>query len=382
MNAIPVRLGLQQRVLPVYRVPFFEALASACERGLSVFAGKARKEEAVEEADQLQSARLVRGHNLHLFGGRYYLCWQGGLFDWLADWSPDVLILEANLRYLRATAATRWMHARRRPVIGWGLGAPPTRGAFSALVEAYRLRFLRRFDALITYSQAGAAEYIAAGYPPERIFVAPNAATPKPIHPPPQRPPRFSQQGAVVLFIGRLQARKRIDLLLRACASLPSERQPRLWIVGDGPCRPELEALAQQTYPRAEFFGARHGRELDPLLQSADLFVLPGSGGLAVQQAMSQALPVMVAEADGTQADLVRPQNGWLLPPGDLQALTDRLQEALSDPVRLRRMGSESYRIAAEEINIERMVQVFELAIRTVIRDYAGLSRGYRSGGW
>ena len=39
----------------------------------------------------------------------------------------------------------------------------------------------------------------------------------------------------------------------------------------------------------------------------ADLFVLPGTGGLAVQEAMSYALPVIVAKGDGTQEDLVRP---------------------------------------------------------------------------
>ena len=42
---------------------------------------------------------------------------------------------------------------------------------------------------------------------------------------------------------------------------------------------------------------------------------------------MSHGLPVMVAEADGTQADLVRPENGWTLPPGDLRVLTETLHE-------------------------------------------------------
>ena len=39
----PGRLGLQQRVLPAYRAPFFDLLAGACQGGLSVFAGEARE---------------------------------------------------------------------------------------------------------------------------------------------------------------------------------------------------------------------------------------------------------------------------------------------------------------------------------------------------
>jgi glycosyltransferase involved in cell wall biosynthesis len=87
---------------------------------------------------------------------------------------------------------------------------------------------------------------------------------------------------------------------------------------------------------------------------------------LAVQQAMAFGLPVMVAEADGTQADLVREKNGWLLPAGNEAALTGRLVEALSDPAKLRQMGRESYRIVAEEINLEHMVEVFAQAVESV----------------
>jgi glycosyltransferase involved in cell wall biosynthesis len=216
----------------------------------------------------------------------------------------------------------------------------------------------------LTYSQRGAVEYRELGYPPEKIFVAPNAVSPRPAHPAPQRLLHFNDKPCL-LFVGRLQSRKRVDLLLRACAGLPEGIQPRLVVVGDGPERSSLEQLAGQIYPSAEFPGAIHGPDLIPYYLAADLFVLPGTGGLAVQQAMSQALPVIVAEGDGTQADLVRPTNGWQIPPGDLAALLKAIQIAISDLPRLRRKGLESYRIVSEEINLEGMVDVFvEVASR------------------
>jgi glycosyltransferase involved in cell wall biosynthesis len=363
----PGRLGVQQRVLPAYRAPFFDALASACEGGLSVFAGHPGEDEAIRTTDHLEAARYVPARNLHLgnIGSPFYFCWQAGILKWLEMWQPEALIVEANPRYLMTGMAVRWMHARRRPVLGWGLGAPASRGLLELLRRPGWLRFLSQFDALIAYSRRGADEYRSLGFPPKRIFVAPNAVAPPPAAPPLERRPSFDERPRVV-FVGRLQSRKRVDLLLLACATLPPELQPEVWIVGDGPAMAEFQDLAQHVYPRAQFPGARHGEDLEPFFSEADLFVLPGTGGLAVQQAMAHGLPVVVAEGDGTQDDLVQPGNGWRIPPGDMESLAAALRQALSDPARLRRMGRESYRIVAEEANLERMVGVFIQAINMV----------------
>ena len=364
---IPLRLGLQQRVLPSYRVPFFDALAEACQGGLTVFAGDPRLDEAIETSRKLQQAGHFPARNRHLFSGPFYLCWQSGLLDWLNSWQPQSLVVEANPRYLRTPAAVRWMHARKRPVIGWGLGAPEISGPLSGLRRAARRSFLNQFDGLLVYSRQGADQYAAFGFDPRRIFVAPNAAVRKPGLPPPPRP--LPAGPPTLLFVGRLQARKRLDLLIHACAALPQGVQPRLWLVGDGPVRPGLETLAHQVYPDTKFFGAQHGEALDDLFRQADLFVLPGTGGLAVQQAMSFGLPVMVAEGDGTQSDLVQPANGWTLPTGSLPALAATLADALADLPRLRRMGLESYRIVSEEVNVEKMVEAFANAINCVVHE-------------
>jgi len=361
---IPLRLGLVQRVLPAYRVPFFDALARACAGGLGLFAGQPRPAEMIETGAQPQAAQLFAARNRHLLRGPLYLCWQSGLQDWLNTWQPDVLIVEANPRYLALPGAVRWMHARRRAVIGWGLGAPAL--ASGGLRAAVRRRFLSQFDAMLAYSRQGAAQYVAAGLPASHVFVAPNAVTPCPQEPPPQRPAGYAGGRPTLLFVGRLQARKRIDLLLHACAGLPDELRPRLWVVGDGPARAECETLANRVFPETQFFGARHGLDLESYFSAADLFVLPGTGGLAVQQAMAFGLPVVVAEGDGTQSDLVRPLNGWQVAPGSLAALTQALAGALADPQRLRRMGRESYRIVREEINLETMVAAFAAAIRSL----------------
>jgi glycosyltransferase involved in cell wall biosynthesis len=345
------RLGLQQRVLPSYRVPFFDLLAGHCKGGMSLFAGQPRPVEMISSG-KTQVARHVEAKNVHLFGGAFYLCCQRGFVDWLDAWNPDALIVEANPRYLSTPAAVKWMRARGRKVIAWGLGAPKHSGIWK--------RFVGQFDALIAYSRRGAEEYAALGFSREKIFVAHNSVSPPPNFPMPNRPSTFDLQ-PTVLFVGRLQARKRVDSMLRACAEL--ESKPRLLIVGDGPERAALESLAKKIYPPAEFVGAKHGLELKPYFEQADLFVLPGTGGLAVQEAMSYGLPVIVARGDGTQDDLVREGNGWQIPPEDDDALAAAMKNALSDPARLRKMGAESFRIVSEEINIQKMVEVFVNAL-------------------
>lgn len=334
---------------------------------MSLFAGMAREEESVK-AGKLQIANYKLGENVHLFGGAFYLCYQKGFLNWLADWNPNALIMEANPRYLATSSAVKWMHARGRKVIGWGLGAPPPspRWGTPPIFEKHWgrrrgvwSRFVNQFDAMLSYSQRGADEYAALGFPREKIFVAHNSVAPKPMTTPDLRPSTFDRPS--IIFVGRLQARKRVDWLLSACAEM--EFSPRLVIVGDGPEREKLQALAKEVYPAAEFVGAKHGAELTPYFSQADLFVLPGTGGLAVQEAMAHGLPIIVAKGDGTQDDLVRAGNGWQIPPEDYGALVRVTREALSDVSRLRKMGAESLRIVTEEINIEKMVESFVRAL-------------------
>lgn len=361
------RVAIQQRVLPAYRAPFFELLAQICEDGVSIYAGTALPREQIRQADSLEIADFTTGRNIHFLdpSSRFFLCWQRGLLKWLEAADPQALVIEANPRYLSSRRAVQWMHTRGRPVLGWGLGAPPITGFLASLREGERRTFVNNLDGMVAYSRRGADEYQRLGIPEERVFTAPNAAAAAPQQAPPARSDVLSNGGRV-LFVGRLQERKRLDLLFRACASLPEGVQPEVIVVGDGPARQEFEQAAQAEYPRVTFTGDQRGQQLAELFRRADLFVLPGTGGLAVQQALGYGLPVIVAQGDGTQADMVRPENGWLVPPGDLAALTQALHEALSNPTRLRAKGAASYQIASQEVNLEVMAAAFAQAIQGI----------------
>ena len=220
----PGKVGLQQRVLPAYRVPFFQRLGAACTGGLSLYAGEPRNEEAILVARRVEGVEFASGRNVHLLSGSFYLCLQPGVIGWLSHWDPDVLVLEANPRYLSNYAAARWMHRRGRPVIGWGLGASTGRGWKHALTGWWRGPFLSMFDAILAYSSKGADQYRTLGFPPERVFIAFNAVSP----PPPGGP---SEREAPISW----------NRKSRTCGSLPSVEnfpllhdQPGLESAGSG----------------------------------------------------------------------------------------------------------------------------------------------------
>ena len=216
-----------------------------------------------------------------------------------------------------------------------------------------------------------------AGVPSGRVFVAPNAvanteaqALSARLVAEPGSVERWRRElglggRPVVLFVGRLIRPKRVDDLLRACSNLAMECD--LLIVGDGPERSALESLAITAFPRARFLGHLEGSALARVFAVADLFVLPGTGGLAVHEAMHYGMPVVVGELDGTQSDLLQEgRNGCALPAGGIEVLANVIRRCLSDPEGLKRMGVESRRIATEEVSVERMVRVFVETMRLV----------------
>ena len=361
------QLAIQQRVLPNYRVPFFDSLAQRCRGGLALFSGEPLPRESIPVGDRPQVARYSSGRNEHSFypGHPLYACKQPQLQSWLKSVNPDTLIVEANPRYLTNLHAIDWMRKKRKAVLGWGLGIPEERSFWALVRGRLRARMLKKLNGIIAYSNQGAAEYARTGLlPPGSIFVAANAVSPPPAQP--AATPGAGDGPLKLLFVGRLQKRKRLDLLLVASLALPERLKPVVTIVGDGPDRKYFESLARDLPLEVTFTGSLEGDPLARRFRDADLFVLPGTGGLAVQEAMSYGLPVIVAEGDGTQRDLVRPENGWLVAPGDLHALETALRLALSDRRDLAVKGAESRRITTEEVNIETMADRFITAVLAV----------------
>ena len=149
----------------------------------------------------------------------------------------------------------------------------------------------------------------------------------------------------MVLYAAKLIAVKACADLIRAFGSRRREGSS-LVIAGDGPLRGELTRLAR-SFPSASihFLGFINQSRMPATYALGNVFVLPSvvePWGLAVNEAMNLGLPVIASDHVGAGPDLVSPDNGWVFPAGDWQALGRILDSALSDPDGLARRGRAS----------------------------------------
>jgi len=372
--AVPVlRVGIIQRVLASYRLPFFQKLGEVTGLTFSTFAGQGLPDEAIHGPDTTDIRNHWATKNYYFRSPAGIVCWQSGLSAWLRRFRPGVLILDTNPRILSSWLAVWQMKRWKYPVIGWGLGELPRSGPrwLRKLRALISIAFIRKLDGVIGYSTKAARHYIAAGVPPNRVFVACNSTDTKESEyylsklefdsnwPKSWRESlRLNPELPIVLSVGRLIGEKKIDALIRACAPLFDRCQ--LLIIGDGPLRSQLELEASLFHDRIRFVGHQTGETLAKSFIASDIFVLPGSGGLAVHQAMSYGKPVIVSFGDGTETDLVREGvNGFFFEPGNVKQLTARLAQIIGQPKKLRAMGRASLKIVRQEINLDKMVQAF-----------------------
>lgn len=152
-------------------------------------------------------------------------------------------------------------------------------------------------------------------------------------------------------FAGKLIARKGVDELLRAAARLPIARAWSVTVVGDGPLRPELEALAATLglADRVTFHGFANTTEMPRLLAAFDVMVVPSRRDMRVLvtiEAMAAGAAVIVSDATAVwgPGDLVEDGvTGLVYPSGDPDALGRQLSRLLEEPgllATLRRNGA------------------------------------------
>lgn len=132
----------------------------------------------------------------------------------------------------------------------------------------------------------------------------------------------------VVLFVGRLVDGKRPEDAIRAVSRLATKMRVQLYIVGDGPKREELEAMAGE---HVEFLGHVSYDEMPAIYRSADALILPSRAeGLprTILEAMASGVPVVVSDLD--QVSQVVDGAGETVPVGDVPGFASRLETVLN----------------------------------------------------
>lgn len=228
-------------------------------------------------------------------------------------------------------------------------------------------RLLAASQPLITNSGANAARLASLGIAtPEIVYPGtdPNVFTPRASEPP--LPP-------VLLTVARLVPRKGIDTVLQAlsilCQAFPDLEYR---VVGQGPDRKRLEALARQyeVDQNVRFLGQVPAAKLPDTYRSAHVFVMPtrhepGAAsiegfGIVYLEASASGLPVVAAPSGGAAEAVRDGETGLLIPPDDPLALADALGRLLRDAELRRRLGQAGRRWVETEMNWDRAAQQLE----------------------
>jgi glycosyltransferase involved in cell wall biosynthesis len=175
--------------------------------------------------------------------------------------------------------------------------------------------------------------------------------------------------GNRIVFCGRVTGEKMLPDLLQAVAKLPADLDAQLEIVGDGDQRRALEQQARRLGigDRVHFPGRVSDAELRRILTNATVFAMPSTAELqsiATMEGMASGLPVVAADAMALPHLVKDGENGWLFPPRDVDALTDRLERVLRMPYEDYEVMQRASLRLLEPHDIDTTITVFERLYR------------------
>ena len=233
-------------------------------------------------------------------------------------------------------------------------------------------RVVEKLDARIAVSKTAADT--ARDLFPGDYRIIPNGVDIDRFHPDVAPFAEWREPGRVnILFVGRLDPRKGVDLLIEAMPEVVARTsgRARLLVIGDSYLRPRFEAsVPAGAKDHVRFLGHVPKEDLARWYRTGDLFVSPASGnesfGIVLLEAMASGCPVVASDIPGYRS-VVQPEiNGVVFPPRDTAALAETLVRLAGDPERRHQLAQRG-RARAVEFAWPRVTDQIEAVYRDVI---------------
>lgn len=179
------------------------------------------------------------------------------------------------------------------------------------------------------------------------------------------KPVKFEDKLPYLLTVCRLSKFKNVDVLIEALAKIKNKKI-KLWVIGDGEHRPELEALSDRlgVRDRVEFVGPKPHAELPYYFARAQVFVLCSHAepfGLVSIEALACGTPVIADNSGGPKEIVDQGVNGKLIT-CDVKGLTKALDEILGDSKTLKKMSEAARPSAQKKFSWERGTKLIKNA--------------------
>jgi glycosyltransferase involved in cell wall biosynthesis len=372
------RVALIIPMLQPYRVTFYEKLieSTKTEYQWCIFHGVKNFDDGRPEFKGYVTFEHVPFSTSILKFGPLSVVIQKKLFVGLKKFNPDIIIINANVGELNNRRISLWAKRRARKLIFWvcSWDSGKSRGIWRTLKRFLTKIYYRRADRFIAYSTHAERFIKSFSIPSSSISIAYNGldldelkkdeieivTTASRL----RKELSLVHTDIVFLYVGGLISTKAPLLLVDAFVKLSKKHSNiYLWIIGDGPLQ---EQVKLNIFPQKAitYFG-RITEGVDRYFNAADWFVLPGSGGLALNQAMFWETPCISGFADGTEEDLVLDEiSGYRFSNEELNSLINAMEKAIkTSPEKYSKMQQFSKYLIEERSNTNSMLQVFITAI-------------------
>jgi glycosyltransferase involved in cell wall biosynthesis len=232
------------------------------------------------------------------------------------------------------------------------------------LIKAYTRYVLRRTDAVVAVSpewKTHLARFVSA----DQIIVLQNCIKVDAFVPSFGRSRGQSlsaTNGVHALFLGAVGPSKGTFDLLEAMGHLKSSgRSLHVWVAGYEERKGDLERARARleelrVQDMCELVGTVRGEQKARLFREASLFVLPSYFEclpMALLEAMAAGLPIVATAVGGIPTVVQDGYNGFLISPGDVEALAEKLSILVDDPHLREQMGRQSRKMAEQKLDVE-----------------------------
>jgi glycosyltransferase involved in cell wall biosynthesis len=373
-----------QRTCPHYMVPIYQRIAQLSNVDLLVYYGyymnkRYEKLKNTEVITEFKNKKLFTiSFPIKLRNQIFPVFIFPTLLPHLFKDKPNVIICEGEANLINDFIIFVYSKVKQIPYIWWSLGRIRANKP-SILRKSLNplIRFLLNHSSAILGYSSFTKNFYSQEYKikKDKIFVAYNCVDTDKVKTNIEKFKPFIQKEKeklglinkkIILFVGSFSTEKKIENLILAYELIKKE-QPNvaLLLVGDGETKKKMESLVKEKQLTDVIFVGRKIEDVSLYFLIGDVFVLPGEGGLAINEAMIHGLPIVTVPADGTELDMViEGKNGYIVEKNNILELAKAVVKILGDDSLRSQMSIVSKELVNTKFNMNNMLANLSLCIK------------------
>jgi glycosyltransferase involved in cell wall biosynthesis len=361
-------------VLPEFRVGLYNQLNKNHQLNITVVHGSLSM--PVFNSCQQRDFKEVKLRNIELRAGGFSFVWQEGFFKEVISGAYDIVVVQGNFGILSLYPAliVRWFQKKKTLVWMCAYERPGIKGWRKKIRDRVNSFILKLFNGGVAYSSYAKEYLVFSGMPPDQVKTIGNTTDVSSLNRKIKALDKrlcckkldFNRN--VILFAGKFTAAKQINLLIMALSELVISRKRddvELVLLGDGPVAGGLKMLAKELglEDYIKFKGVViEGKE--DYFRAATVGVMPGSGGLFINDCMASRLPIVLSYSDGTHYDLINDcDTGVLFVRDDVSNLADKIEMLIDDELLRDKIADNAEHFIMTHYSIDKMAENFIKAL-------------------